>query len=89
MKKCEHCYLKDAKPCYECNTCMGGDDHFQPTPMPYPRTRFSVITENSEKLAKTIHAICCNGGCPPDKDCAKKQDCLKCLVEWLNEPEEK
>jgi len=32
MKKCEFCYLKDAKPCYECNTCAGGDDHFRPVP---------------------------------------------------------
>ena len=28
--KCEYCYLKDTRPCYECSACMSGDDHFRP-----------------------------------------------------------
>lgn len=32
MKKCQKCVLKDAKPCYECSMCMGGNDHFRPMP---------------------------------------------------------
>lgn len=32
MKKCNFCYLKNAKPCYECSACMRGDDHFRPLP---------------------------------------------------------
>lgn len=32
MDKCKYCYLRDAKPCYECNMCRGGDDHFRPAP---------------------------------------------------------
>lgn len=32
MKKCEVCALRNCKPCYECSTCMGGDDHFRPDP---------------------------------------------------------
>ena len=28
--KCEYCYLKNARPCYECSACMSGDDHFRP-----------------------------------------------------------
>lgn len=32
MKKCNHCYLRNAKPCYECGACVRGDDHFRPVP---------------------------------------------------------
>lgn len=32
MEKCKFCALQKAKPCYECNECMGGDDHFKPCP---------------------------------------------------------
>ena len=32
MNKCGYCYLRDAKPCYECNLCMGGDNHFKCDP---------------------------------------------------------
>lgn len=34
MKKCKFCALQEAKPCYECNECMGGDNHFKPWPKP-------------------------------------------------------
>lgn len=34
VKKCSRCALKDCKPCYECNMCAGGDDHFRPLPEP-------------------------------------------------------
>lgn len=33
--------------------------------------------------AEAIQIVCGNGGCPPDKDCAEKQNCHKCLAEWL------
>lgn len=29
MEKCKYCALKEAKPCYECSLCMGGDSHFK------------------------------------------------------------
>lgn len=32
MKNCNICYLRDAKPCYECSACMAGDSHFRPAP---------------------------------------------------------
>lgn len=32
MEKCKNCALKEAKPCYECNCCAGGDNHFRPIP---------------------------------------------------------
>ena len=34
MDKCKKCALAGCKPCYECNMCMGGDDHFRPIPNP-------------------------------------------------------
>jgi hypothetical protein len=32
MEKCKLCALQDTKPCYECNECLGGDDHFKQLP---------------------------------------------------------
>lgn len=34
MDKCKKCALAESKPCYECNMCMGGDNHFRPIPNP-------------------------------------------------------
>ena len=36
--KCEYCYLKNARPCYECSACMSGDDHFRPAKPEKKRT---------------------------------------------------
>lgn len=32
--KCDLCALNESKPCYECNMCRGGYDHFRPIPKP-------------------------------------------------------
>lgn len=48
------------------------------------------LSQNSLKpitmddIAKAIQIVCENGGCPPDTNCAKNQDCHKCLVDWLS-----
>ena len=35
-KYCKHCYLQDAKPCMECNTCNPGHRNFRPAPAAPP-----------------------------------------------------
>nr|DAJ84991.1 MAG TPA: hypothetical protein [Caudoviricetes sp.] len=37
MEKCRFCALQDTKPCYECNECLGGDNHFRPLPEVHKR----------------------------------------------------
>lgn len=41
------------------------------------------LTLSIEAAADAIDLIERNGGCPPNKDCAEKQDCHKCYIEWL------
>ena len=48
MKKCERCSLKDAKPCYECAACVGGDDHFKPIQQRIKTTRADKIRAMSD-----------------------------------------
>ena len=41
------------------------------------------LTLSIEAAADAIDLIERHGGCPPNKDCAEKQDCRKCYIEWL------
>lgn len=36
-----------------------------------------------EEAAEAIELINFNRGCPPDKDCAREQNCHECYMEWL------
>jgi len=92
VKKCKTCYFKNAKPCYECTACAGGDDHYKY----YPNTQTNadrIRGMSDEELQKFLHEfeagdidyaktfcdLCC-------KDAAlerRSTDCDGCLLWWL------
>ena len=74
--KCEYCYLKNAKPCYECSACMSGDDHFRPAKQEKKRTTNAdrIRAMSDEELAKLL---CCTGW-----RMIEQKECL----EWLKQP---
>ena len=76
--KCEYCYLKNARPCYECSACMSGDDHFRPAkPKNKQMTNADRIRAMSdEELAKLL---CCTGW-----RMIEQKECL----DWLRQPAE-
>ena len=74
--KCEYCYLKNARPCYECSACMSGDDHFRPAkPKNKQMTNADRIRAMSdEELAEFLIDLADDGN-------------LR-IREWLQQPAE-
>ena len=79
--KCEYCYLKNARPCYECSACMSGDDHFRPAKPEKKRTTNadSIRAMNDEELAEFLG------------DWAQRHRAWMCdsqgeCLAWLQEP---
>ena len=91
--KCEYCYLKNARPCYECSACMSGDDHFRPAKPEKKRTtnadRIRAMSdyELAQMLATGKWTFTCLK-CMEfiDGECSMKCD-ERCL-EWLHQPAE-
>jgi hypothetical protein len=48
-KYCEHCYLRDAKPCMECSTCNPGHRNFRPAPVS-PPTNAAFIAHSRDDI---------------------------------------
>ena len=87
--KCEYCYLKNARPCYECSACMSGDDHFRPAKPEKKRTtnadriRAMSDEELAEMLWKTgrnYRSVCAD----PVVDYNEHRDHL---IAWLKQPQ--
>lgn len=88
MKNCNICYLRDAKPCYECSACMAGDCHFRPAPKAKKQSNADRIRAMSdEELAKWLMIA---GICIRDfEDCqCDGVSCRQCRLNWLQQPAE-
>lgn len=78
MKNCNICYLRDAKPCYECSACMAGDCHFRPAPKAKKQSNADRIRAMSnEELAKWLEY---EGGGACAEVCG--------WLDWLQQPAE-
>ena len=91
--KCEYCYLKNAKPCYECSACMSGDDHFRPAkPKNKQMTNADRIRAMSdEELAAMLKDYKdCNKNCiiSNGKHCYQICEEESVLLKWLKQPAE-
>ena len=96
--KCEYCYLKNAKPCYECSACMSGDDHFRPAKPEKKRTTNAdrIRAMSDEELSEHLVDIgweChfCTEHQKLDNEpllCGEKCDekCSEHCLEWLQQP---
>ena len=91
--KCEYCYLKNARPCYECSACMSGDDHFRPAKLEKKRTTNAdrIRAMSDEELAEWLTRIangdvytdfCCN----PARTVVCDSKCVVCIAECLKHP---
>ena len=78
MKNCNICYLRDAKPCYECSACMAGDSHFRPAPKAKKQSNADRIRAMSdEELAREINLMF---KCDPNWQ--------REFLNWLQQPAE-
>lgn len=100
MKNCNICYLRDAKPCYECSACMAGDCHFRPAPKAKKQSNADRIRAMSdEELADIfLRADFCKC-CEHEKDgvcnyiCAYPniplyEGCKQAALKWMKQPAE-
>ena len=90
--KCEYCYLKNARPCYECSACMSGDDHFRPAKPEKKRTTNAdrIRAMSDEELAEQLIQYrddwadyCTHKGCY-----ATQKEAVEAETEWLKQPAE-
>lgn len=82
MKNCNICYLRDAKPCYECSACMAGDCHFRPAPKAKKQSNADRIRAMSdEELADWAIYKAPNIG-------KRYTDSRLGLLDWLQQPAE-
>ena len=95
MKNCNICYLRDAKPCYECSTCMAGDCHFRPAPKAKKQSNADRIRAMSdEELAEFISRIEIGDFGPQVYGktfcdlCSGQYECDDCRLWWLQQPAE-
>ena len=99
--KCEYCYLKNARPCYECSACMSGDDHFRPAKPEKKRTTNAdrIRAMSDEELAEFLTHInptncqdCAfshGWRCQPDRDdYSDFEKCEEGRKRWLQQPAE-
>ena len=89
--KCEYCYLKNARPCYECSACMSGDDHFRPAkPKNKQMTNADRIRKMSDyEMAQMLATgkwtfTCFKCRKFIDGECSMK--CYEQCLEWLQQP---
>ena len=93
--KCEYCYLKNARPCYECSACMSGDDHFRPAKPEKKRTTNAdrIRAMSDEELAKLIAENAYTGACndfgiPHQGQCCHNCERCDAIIKWLKQPAE-
>lgn len=96
--KCEYCYLKNARPCYECSACMSGDDHFRPAKPEKKRTTNAdrIRAMSDEELVVFLDEF--SGRCLDCAEDAKNKSCPiykegrycrpRHIMEWLQKPAE-
>lgn len=85
---CEYCYLKDAKPCHECNACFNGSN-FRAIktnkPTNYDRIKNMSVEEMADMLAR--RNLSCMPFCKECETCNqhtfKYPFCASGIKKWL------
>lgn len=76
---CEYCYLKDEKPCYECNACFKGSN-FRAIKTIKPTNYERIKNMSVEELAELLNNFRACSRCPK-----RGNDCFPNLniEQWL------
>ena len=67
---CEYCYLKDEKPCYECNACFKGSN-FRAIKTIKPTNYERIKNMSVEEMATFLLDV---------TDCCVAKDCANCVL---------